>query len=82
MRRGGPHWSGILTRIRHAQSRVYFLDAVKAYKAGALRAALTSAWVALVYDLIAKYRELDDHAESQASKSAPCLINALRAIPN
>ncbi len=36
----------LLTRIRHAQSKVYFLDAVKAYKAGALRASLTSAWVA------------------------------------
>jgi hypothetical protein len=48
----------LLTRIRHPQSKVYFLDAVKAYKAGALRGALTSAWVALVYDLIAKYREL------------------------
>ncbi|SFX96782.1 hypothetical protein SAMN04244548_02360 [Paracoccus pantotrophus] len=48
----------LLTRIRNAQSKVYFLDAVKAYKAGALRASLTSTWVALVYDLIAKYREL------------------------
>jgi hypothetical protein len=48
----------LLTRIRHAQSKVYLLDAVKACKAGALRAALSSAWVALVYDLIAKYREL------------------------
>ncbi|WP_118137666.1 hypothetical protein [Oceanicella sp. SM1341] len=48
----------LLTRIRHPQSKLYFLDAVKAYKAGALRGALTSAWVALVYDLIAKYREL------------------------
>lgn len=44
----------LLTRIRHPQSKVYFLDAVRAYKAGALRASMTSAWVALVYDLIAK----------------------------
>lgn len=48
----------LLTRIRNPQSKIYFLDAVKAYKAGALRGALASAWVALVYDLIAKYREL------------------------
>jgi hypothetical protein len=53
----------LLTRIRHPQSKVYFLDAVKAYKAGALRGALTSAWVALVYDLIAKYRELSATGE-------------------
>lgn len=45
----------LLTKIRYSQSKVYFLDAVKAYKAGALRASLASAWVALVYDLIARY---------------------------
>jgi hypothetical protein len=48
----------LLTRIREPRSKAYFLDAVKAYKAGALRAALSSAWVAVVYDLISKYREL------------------------
>ena len=39
----------LLTKVRNAQSRIYFLDAVKAYKAGALRASLTAAWVALAY---------------------------------
>jgi hypothetical protein len=48
----------LLARIRQPKSRTYLLDAVKAYKAGALRAALSSAWVAVVYDLILKYREL------------------------
>lgn len=57
----------LLTRIRHPQSKVYFLDAVKAYKAGALRGALTSAWVALVYDLIAKYRELSAMGDAAAT---------------
>ena len=57
----------LLTRIRHEQSKVYFLDAVRAYKAGALRASLTSAWVALVYDLIAKYRELSALEDAAAS---------------
>lgn len=57
----------LLTRIRHAQSKVYFLDAVKAYKAGALRASLTAAWVALVYDLIAKYRELSALGDAAAT---------------
>ncbi|MGJ0508209.1 MAG: hypothetical protein ACR652_14040 [Methylocystis sp.] len=56
----------LLTRIRNGQSKVYFLDAVKAYKAGALRASLTSAWVALVYDLIAKYRELSVMGDAAA----------------
>lgn len=57
----------LLTRIRNPQSRMYFLDAVKAYKAGALRGALTSAWVALVYDLISKYRELSAIGDAAAA---------------
>ncbi len=57
----------LLTRIRHPQSKVYFLEAVKAYKAGALRGALTSTWVALVYDLIAKYRELSAMGDAVAT---------------
>ena len=57
----------LLTRIRNPQSKVYFLDAVKAYKAGALRGALTSAWVALIYDLISKYRELSAMGDAAAA---------------
>ncbi len=57
----------LLTRIRQPQSKVYFLDAVRAYKAGALRGALTSARVALVYDLIAKYSELSAMGDAAAT---------------
>lgn len=66
----------LLTRIRHPQSKVYFLDAVKAYKAGALRGALTSAWVALAYDLIAKYRELSALGDSAAAAFLQAWDNA------
>jgi len=66
----------LLTRIRHPQSRTYFLDAVKAYKAGALRGALTSAWVALVYDLIAKYRELSAIGDAAATRFLQLWDNA------
>lgn len=57
----------LLTKVRYAQSKIYFLDAVKAYKAGALRASMTSAWVALVYDLISKYRELSAMGDNAAT---------------
>nr|WP_314121540.1 hypothetical protein [uncultured Brevundimonas sp.] len=57
----------LLTRVRNPQSRTYFLDAVKAYKAGALRASLTAAWVAIAYDLIAKYRELSAMGDQAAT---------------
>jgi hypothetical protein len=57
----------LVTRIRYSNSKTYFLEAVKAYKAGALRAALSSAWVAVVYDLISKYRELDGMGDPAAT---------------
>ncbi|MBB1177660.1 hypothetical protein [Brevundimonas aurantiaca] len=57
----------LLTKVRNPQSRTYFLDAVRAYKAGALRAALTAAWVAIAYDLIAKYRELSAMGDAAAT---------------
>ena len=57
----------LLTKVRNPQSRVYFLDAVRAYKAGALRASLTAAWVAIAYDLIAKYRELSAMGDAAAT---------------
>lgn len=69
----------LLTRIRHPQSKVYFLDAVKAYKAGALRGALTSAWVALAYDLIAKYRELSAMGDAAATAFLQSWDNATAA---
>src|SRR5262252_3833514 len=57
----------LLTRIRQPKSKAYFLEAVKAYKAGALRSALSSAWVAVVYDLITKYRELQAMGDGAAT---------------
>lgn len=48
----------LITKIREPRSRAYFLEAVRSYKAGALRSALSAAWVAVVYDLLLKYREL------------------------
>ena len=69
----------LLTRIRHPQSKAYFLDAVKAYKAGALRGALTSTWVALVYDLIAKYRELSAIGDAAATAFLQSWDNATTA---
>ena len=57
----------LLTRIREPRSKTYFLEAVRAYKAGAPRAALSSAWVAVVFDLIAKYRELGAMGDAAAA---------------
>ena len=66
----------LLTKVRNPQSRVYFLDAVRAYKAGALRASLTAAWVAIAYDLIAKYRELSAMGDAAATNFLQSWDNA------
>ncbi len=69
----------LLTKIRNPQSKIYFLDAVRAYKAGALRASMTSVWVALVYDLIAKYRELSAMGDAAATRFIASWDNATAA---
>ena len=48
----------LLLTVRDITSRVYMLEAVNAYRAGVYRAAVVSTWVAVVYDLIGKFREL------------------------
>ena len=55
-----------LIRIRDLRSRAYFTDALRCYRAGAFRAAISSTWVAVAYDLIRKYRELDGLGDAEA----------------
>lgn len=55
-----------LLKVRDPQSRRYFADAIKAYRSGALRAAVTAAWVAVAYDLVAKIRELSEAGDAEA----------------
>ena len=43
-----------------------FWDALKCYRVGAFRAAISSTWVALAYDPIRKYRELDGLGDAEA----------------
>ena len=54
----------LFRRIRNTHAKAYFLDAVKAYKADALREDLASTWVALIYSLIAKHRELSSMGDA------------------
>lgn len=54
-------------RARDADSKVLFLEAVQAYRAGAYRSAVTSAWTVVVYDIISKLRELSLGGDNNAS---------------
>ncbi len=56
----------LLVQIREPKSRAYFDDALRAYRAGAHRSAIASVWVAVAFDLIAKYRELAAQGDAEA----------------
>jgi hypothetical protein len=45
-------------RCRSEQSKSYIAEAVLCYRSGAYRAAIVSAWIAVVFDLVDKLREL------------------------
>lgn len=45
-------------KVRDEQSRIYIVEAINAYRGGAYRAAIVATWIAVVYDIIAKLREL------------------------
>ena len=47
--------------VRSADSRALFQEAIKAYEAGAYRAAIVTTWTAVVFDLYSKLRELGEH---------------------
>jgi len=50
--------------VRDRESRRLILEAVTAYRGGALRSAITSIWIAVAYDIISKARELAVQGES------------------
>ncbi len=57
-----------LGRVRDARSRKYLQDAIKAYRAGALRPAVTATWVATAFDLISKIKELAEEGDPEAGR--------------
>jgi hypothetical protein len=48
----------LVLSCRDEEGREYIAEAVACYKAGAYRACIVSTWIAVVYDLLAKIREL------------------------
>ena len=48
----------LVLRCRTEQAKEYFLEAVNCYRAGAYRASIVNTWIAIVFDLIDKIREL------------------------
>ena len=56
-----------IVRIRDHRSRTYYTEALRAYRSGAYRAAISAAWVALVFDILLKYRELSAAGDAEAT---------------
>ena len=56
----------LIQRCRTPQSREYIAEAVSCYRAGAYRATIVNTWIAIVYDMIDKFRELSIAGDSAA----------------
>lgn len=56
----------LVLRCRTEQSREYIAEAVSCYRAGAYRATVVNAWIAIVFDLIDKIRELSISGDKTA----------------
>lgn len=66
-------------RVRDPFSKRYYAEAIRSYQAGAYRAAIMSVWIAVVYDIISKIREL----QAQGDSAANVFITKLdRAVTN
>ncbi len=53
-------------RCRSEQSKTYISDAVLCYRSGAYRATIVSVWIAVIFDLVDKIRELSVAGEPRA----------------
>src|SRR5665811_80069 len=62
----------VVAHCRDESSRAYIAEALAAYRVGAYRSCIVSVWVGIVYDVLAKFRELseegDTNAESEIAK--------------
>ncbi|MEA2585693.1 MAG: hypothetical protein QOF33_3778 [Thermomicrobiales bacterium] len=55
-------------RCRDERARSYIAEAVTCYKAGAFRSCVVSTWIAVVYDLLQKLRELELAGSGEAKQ--------------
>lgn len=63
--------------VRDRESRRLILEAIAAYRGGALRSSIASTWIAVAYDIISKARELAAQGEAAAKAFAEDLDAAI-----
>jgi hypothetical protein len=67
----------LLSRVKSHYSKRYAEEAIRSYRAGALRAATTSIWVAVQYDIVSKIRELAENGDKEAKAFADSIDKAI-----
>ena len=58
----------LVLRVRNDTPREYIREAVNAYQGGAIRSSVISTWIAVVFDIIEKMRELELTGDAQAQQ--------------
>ncbi|EKN3734555.1 TPA: hypothetical protein ACPY8E_003477 [Yersinia enterocolitica] len=58
----------LIIECRAENSKKYIKEAITCYRSGALRASIVSTWVAVIFDLIDKLRELGLAGDNEAAK--------------
>jgi hypothetical protein len=67
----------LLGQVRDAGAKEQLREAINCYHAGAYRSAIVSTWIALVFDFVAKLRELD-MTGNQAARTELEALDAIR----
>lgn len=63
--------------VRDEATRAQVVEVVRAYQAGAFRAAIISTWVAVALDLVSKLRELAADGDAAAAAEVATLDGAI-----
>ena len=72
----------LVLNVRDSESRGLISEAIAAYRGGAFRSAIVATWIAVVYDIIAKARELTAQGEAASRVLVHDLDNAIEAGDN
>jgi hypothetical protein len=67
----------LVLKCRDERARAYIREAVECCKAGAYRSAIVSTWIAVVFDIIDKIRELALAGDAQAAEMVEHLDNTI-----
>lgn len=72
----------LILSCRNKEARIYIAEAVSSYKSGAYRSCIVATWVAVVFDLIAKIKELSISGDPEAKKISEDISKLHEKIPH